>query len=140
MGADFFDQLLGDIANKSRWSIVMIAAVHAPRLGIGEIQLLARPRDTHVTEPTFLFESSRFVHRHLVGEQTIFHAGEKDRLKFQPFSAVHGHHLHCVLMLVTLSITRFKCCVRQKGIKNRDLDLAVVFKEDLIIRIKGPRR
>ena len=118
----------------------MIAAVHAPRLGIGEIQLLACPRDTYVAEPAFLFESSRFVHRHLVGEQAIFHSCEKDRLKFQSFSAVHGHHLHRVLMLVTLSITRLKRCVRQKGIKNRDLNLAVIFKEDLIIRIKGPRR
>ena len=139
MGADFFDQLLGDVANKSRWSIVMIAAVHASRLGIGEIQLLSGPRDAHIAKPAFLLESSRFVHRHLVWEQAIFHSCEKDRLEFQPFSAVHGHHLYRVLMLITLGITRLKRCVGQKGIKNRDLNLAVIFEEDLIIRIKGPR-
>ena len=47
--AHLFDEFLGDLADEARWSLIHLAAVEAPVLGVGDVELALGARDADVT-------------------------------------------------------------------------------------------
>ena len=59
-------------------------------------------------------------------EQALFHAADKDGIKFQALGRVHGHELHRVLPGLGLVVTRLQSGMGQKGRQGRQGFTAVL--------------
>ena len=82
---------------------------------MAQVQALARAGDGDVHQAAFFFQPVAVVHRVLVREQALFHAGDKHAVKFQPLGSVHRHQLHSVLPGLGLVVAGLQRGMGQKG-------------------------
>ena len=72
--ANLFDKRFWDFTHETRRSAQVNLAVKPARLCMAQIEFVFRAGYADVGKSAFLFESGKIVHRHLVGEQSLFHA------------------------------------------------------------------
>src|SRR4030095_2374294 len=112
--AYFFDELRRHFLDEARRHAVAVDAVQAALLGIREIELLHRARDTDVAEPALFFDAVDIVERALMREQAVFHAREEHHGELEAFRAVQAHHLHAVFPGIGLAFTGFEQRMREE--------------------------
>src|SRR5262245_61788175 len=54
---DLLDELVGHLGDEARGRAVAVHAVHAPLLGVGQVQVAHGPRGPDVAQPAFLLEA-----------------------------------------------------------------------------------
>ena len=86
---------------------------------MAQVQALARAGDGHVGQAAFFLQPVVVAHGVFVGEQALFHAGNKHAVKFQALAGVHGHELDGVLPGSGHVVARFECRVGQEGLQGR---------------------
>ena len=92
-------EILGNLRDEARRRAVVVHAVQAALLGVGEIQLLHGARRADVAEAALFFEALGVVDRTLVREQAVFHAAQEHHRELEALGGVQRHHLHAVFPL-----------------------------------------
>ena len=84
----------------------MPEAVGAPVLGQRDAGAAAGAGDADIGEPTFLFEADLavFIEGPLVGEETVFPAGQEDGVEFKTLGRVQRHDRDGVLAFAAIAV------------------------------------
>ncbi len=116
-GAEPLQALRRQLVQKAAARVVAGLAVQHARLGVAQVQALARARNGHVHQPPLLLQRLRAAAGVVVREQAFFEPGDEHGVEFQPLGGVYGHELHRVLPALGLVVARFQRGVAQEGLQ-----------------------
>ena len=139
---DFLDELGRHLGDEPRRRAVAVHAVHAPLLGVGEVQLAHGPRGADIAEPALLLEPGDVGDRALVREQPVLQPAQEHHRELETLGRVQGHHLHAVLPGLGLSLAGFEHRVRQERGERRHariLGLEAARRADEFLQVLEPR-
>ncbi len=103
--------------------------MQAPGFRIGEIELALGAGDAYVAQAALFLQAVGVLDGAAVGEDALFHAGQKHQGELQALGGVQGHELHAVLVLLALPLAGLQGGMGQEGGQGFHVQLlAVVFE------------
>ena len=110
-------QPLGNFLDETRCPVHRRFAEQRAGSRVEDIQLFLRARQTHITEPTFLFHggADQLHPRAIGGEHILLHASKEHIRKLQPFCAVDRHEGNAARAFLHRVDIRYEGHVFQKG-------------------------
>src|SRR6185437_12065849 len=126
---DLGDDVLRNLLDEARRRGMSVHAVHAPLLGVSEIQMLHRPSHADVAEAALLLQCFEIRHAAVVGEEPFLHSAEEHDRELEALRHVQRHHLYAVIPVIGPSLTGLERSVRQERFERGQLDIRALGAE-----------